>query len=345
VTGDHVTLAHGAGGAASRRLLVDHIVPALGGDPTAPMLDAAAFASPGARLATSVDAHVVRPLAFPGGSIGSLAVHGTVNDLACVAARARVLTVALVLEEGLPLAVLDRELAALAAAAAGCGVAVLAGDTKVVERGRADGMYVVTTGVGEVVAAHDLTPRAIRPGDRILLSGPVADHGVAVLLAREDLGIDADVRSDTASVWPVTEALLRACSLHGGIHGETALRCLRDPTRGGLATALNELALDGDVSMAIDEPAVAVRPATRGACELLGLDPFDVANEGCLVAVVAPEAAPAALDALRALPDGAWAADIGEVGPDPGGRVVATTAFGGRRILDLLTGDPLPRIC
>jgi hydrogenase expression/formation protein HypE len=345
VSGDAVTLADGAGGAASRRLVADHIVPRLGLDGTAPLLDAATFTPPGGRLATTTDAHVVRPLAFPGGSIGSLAIHGTVNDLAAVAARALVVTVALVLEEGLPLAVLDRELEALAAAAAADGVAVVAGDTKVVERGRADGMYVVTTGVGAVVARHDLTPRAIRPGDRVLLSGPVADHGVAVLLAREDLGIAAEVVSDTASVWPVTEALLRTCSLHGGVHGDGALRCLRDPTRGGLATTLNELALDGGIAITIDEGAVGVRAATRGACELLGLDPFDVANEGCLVAVVAPEAAPAALAALAALPGGEWAAEIGEVADAPAGRVVGTTGFGGRRIVDLLAGDPLPRIC
>lgn len=332
-----ITLAHGAGGAASRRLLAEHVLPRLGADPAQPLLDAAPFTAPSGRLAITTDAHVVRPLAFPGGSIGSLAVHGTVNDLAAGGARAIVLTVALVLEEGLPLAVLDRELDALATAAREVGVQVVAGDTKVVERGRADGMYVVTTGVGEVVADQALTPAAIRVGDRVLVSSPIADHGIAVLLAREDLGIDADVRSDSASVWPVAEALISACGRD--------LRCLRDPTRGGLATTLNELAADGGLGIELDEEAVPVRDATRGACELLGLDPLVVANEGCLVAVVAPHAAAVALDVVRARSGGEWAALVGEVVDGPDGRVVARTGFGGRRVVDMLTGDPLPRIC
>jgi hydrogenase expression/formation protein HypE len=229
----------------------------------------------------------------------------------------------------------------MAAAARAAGVRVVAGDTKVVERGRADGMYVVTSGVGEVATApgHDLTPLRMRPGDHILVSGPIADHGTAVLLARESLGIGADVRSDSASVWPLAEALIRSAP-------DGALRMMRDPTRGGLATTLNELALDAGLGIEVHEPDVPIRPATRGACELLGLDPWCVANEGCLVAVVAPELADAALVALRAgHPAGALAARIGEVVAGPPGRVVATTAFGGRRIVDLMAGDPLPRIC
>ena len=341
-----VTLVDGAGGAASRRLVAEHVVPRLAVDPDhpdRPLLDATPFTAPGTRLATTTDAHVVRPLEFPGGSIGSLAVHGTVNDLAVSGARPLVLTVALVLEEGLPLATFDRELDALAAAARAAGVRVVAGDTKVVERGRADGMYVVTSGVGEVVTDpdHPLTPANLRAGDHVLLSGPLADHGTAVLLAREDLGIGADVRSDSASVWPLADALIRAASTTPG-----GLRVMRDPTRGGLATALNELALDAHLGIEVHEPDVPIRPATRGACELLGLDPWCVANEGCLVAVVAPEVADAALVALRAVaPGGALAARIGEVVAGPAGRVVATTAFGGRRIVDLMAGDPLPRIC
>jgi hydrogenase expression/formation protein HypE len=329
---EHVTMADGAGGAASRRLVAEHVVPRLG-LAAGPLLDAATFRAGADRLATTTDAHVVRPLQFPGGSIGSLAVHGTCNDLAMVGARPLVLTVALVLEEGLELAVLDRELEAIAAAAAGADVQVVAGDTKVVERGRADGMYVVTSGVGQVVAPLDLTPAAIRPGDVILLSGPIADHGTAVLLAREQLGIEADVRSDTASTWPQVARLLDACG--------PEVRCLRDPTRGGLATSLNELALDAEVGIELAEAAVPIRPATRGACELLGLDPLCVANEGCFVAVVGPDAADAALTAL----DRTWAAAVGQVVDGPAGRVVATTAFGGRRIVDLMAGDPLPRIC
>lgn len=328
----HVTMADGAGGAASRRLVAEHVVPRLG-LAGGPLLDAATFRGGADRLATTTDAHVVRPLQFPGGSIGSLAVHGTCNDLAMVGARPLVLTVALVLEEGLDLEVLDRELVAIADAAHGAEVQVVAGDTKVVERGRADGMYVVTSGVGRVEAPGDLTPAAIRPGDAVLVSGPIADHGTAVLLAREQLGIEADVRSDTASTWPQVARLLDACG--------PQVRCLRDPTRGGLATTLNELALDGQVGIEVEEAAVPIRPATRGACELLGLDPLCVANEGCFVAVVAPSSADAALAALGSR----WAAVVGTVVDGPTGRVVATTAFGGRRVVDLMAGDPLPRIC
>lgn len=340
-----VTLADGAGGAASRRLVAEHVVPRLAvdpGHPGAPLLDATPFTTTGTRLATTTDAHVVRPLEFPGGSIGSLAVHGTVNDLAVAGARPVVLTAAFVLEEGLPLATFDRELDAMAAAACAAGVRVLAGDTKVVEHGRADGMYVVTSGVGEVATepGHHLSPVNLQPGDVVVLSGPVADHGTAVLLARESLGIGADVRSDSTSVWPLADALL------GATGAGPDLRVMRDPTRGGLATALNELALDAGLGIEVHEPDVPIRPATRGACELLGLDPWCVANEGCLVAVVAPERADEALAALRAVgPAGALAARIGEVVPGPPGRVVATTAFGGRRIVDLMAGDPLPRIC
>lgn len=342
--GGTVALVDGAGGAASRRLVAEHVVPRLASDPDrpdAPLLDAAPFTTAGTRLATTTDAYVVRPLRFPGGSIGGLAVHGTVNDLSVGGARPLVLTAAFVLEEGLDLATFDRELEAMADAARRAGVRVVAGDTKVVERGRADSMYVITSGVGELVTepGHGLSPANLRPGDHVLLSGPVADHGTAVLLARESLGIGAEVRSDSASVWPLAEALLQAAP--GG-----ALRVMRDPTRGGLATTLNELALDAELGIEVHEPDVPLRPATRGACELLGLDPWCVANEGCLVAVVAPGSADEALAALRAVgPTGALAARIGEVVAGPAGRVVATTAFGGRRIVDLMAGDPLPRIC
>ena len=343
--GATVTLIDGAGGAASRRLVAEHVVARLTTDPDdrhLPLLDAAPFTTTGTRLATTTDAHVVRPLQFPGGSIGSLAVHGTVNDLAVSGARPLVLTAAFVLEEGLPLSTFDRELEAMAAAASTAGVRVVAGDTKVVERGRADGMYVITSGVGEVATApgHELSPVNLRPGDHVLLSGPIADHGTAVLLAREALGIGAEVRSDSASVWPLARALIGATS--AGAH----LRVMRDPTRGGLATTLNELALDAGLGIEVHEPDVPIRPATRGACELLGLDPWCVANEGCLVAVVAGHRADEALAALRDVgPAGALAARIGEVVAGPPGRVVATTAFGGRRIVDLMAGDPLPRIC
>lgn len=332
-------MAHGAGGAAARRLLEHHVLPRLG-NPQLDLLGDAAVVKAGAsgRVAVTTDAFVVRPRRFPGGSVGSLAVHGTVNDLAVSGARPVALTASWILEEGWPLAEFDAELDAMAAAAAAAGVLVVGGDTKVVERGAADGCYVTTTGLGTPIASHTMSPALVRPGDRILLSGPIGDHGTAVLLARGDLHIDADVRSDSRSVWPVAEALLTAC-------GE-GLRCMRDPTRGGVATVLNEFALDGAAVMELDESVVPVRPAVRGALELLGLDPLNVANEGCLVAVVDPSVADAAVAAARGSVGGESAVLIGEVlESQVPGRVVARTTFGGRRVVDLLTGDPLPRIC
>jgi hydrogenase expression/formation protein HypE len=332
-------MAHGAGGAATRRLLEHHVLPRLG-NPQLDLLADAALVDVGAagRVAVTTDAFVVRPRRFPGGSVGSLAVHGTVNDLAVSGARAVALTASWILEEGWPLAELDAELDAMADAAATAGVHVLAGDTKVVERGAADGCYVTTTGLGVPVARHGLSPTLVRPGDRILVSGPVGDHGTAVLLARGDLHIDADVRSDSRSVWPVAEALLAACG--------DGLRCMRDPTRGGVATVLNEFALEGEVVVELEESDIPVRPAVRGALELLGLDPLYVANEGCLVAVVDPQLAEAALAAARGSSGGEQAVLIGEVVESGApGRVVARTTFGGRRVVDLLSGDPLPRIC
>ncbi len=340
-----VALVDGAGGAASRRLVAEHVVPRLAvdpDDPHRPLLDATPFTTSGTRLATTTDAHVVRPLRFPGGSIGSLAVHGTVNDLAVSGARPLVLTAAFVLEEGLPLATFDRELDAMAAAARAAGVRVVAGDTKVVERGRADGMYVVTSGVGR--GGHRSRPRAHarppprrrpHPGERA--HRRPRDRGAARPGGpRHRRRRPQRLRLGVA----LAEALIEAAT------AAAHLRVMRDPTRGGLATTLNELALDAELGIEVHEPDVPIRPATRGACELLGLDPWCVANEGCLVAVVAPEAADAALAALRAVgPTGALAARIGEVVAGPAGRVVSTTAFGGRRIVDLMAGDPLPRIC
>lgn len=332
-------MAHGAGGAATRRLLERHVLPRLGNPQLDQLADAAVVDVAGAGpVAVTTDAFVVRPRRFPGGSIGSLAVHGTVNDLAVMGARPLALTASWILEEGWPLAEFDVELDAMAAAAAGAGVTIVAGDTKVVERGAADGCFLTTTGLGTLVAAHPLSPTAIRPGDRILLSGAIGDHGTAVLLARGDLHIDADVRSDSRSLWPVVDALLGACG--------AGVRCMRDPTRGGVATVLNEFALDGEVLMELDESVIPVRPAVRGALELLGLDPLYVANEGCLVAVVDPAVSDAAVAAARGAAGGEDAVLIGEVtGEQSPGRVVARTTFGGRRVVDQLTGDPLPRIC
>jgi len=340
---ERITMAHGAGGGASRRLIEEVCLPRLGNDLLSPLSDAALLNVDGARLAVTTDAFVVRPLRFPGGSIGGLAVHGTVNDLAVSGAEPVVLTAAFVLEDGLALAVFADELDAMAKAAAAAGVRIVAGDTKVVEAGAADGLYVVTTGVGRQHADPAPDPRRIEPGDVVIVSGPIADHGIAVLLAREDLGIDAAVRSDAASVWPLAEALIDGIG--------DGLRAMRDPTRGGVATTLNEFARSAGVAIEVDEAAVPVNGPTRGACELLGLDPLYVANEGCIVAVVTPDVADDALAALRAVrggpavAGGTGAVVIAEVLSGPSGRVTGRTTFGGRRIIDLLAGDPLPRIC
>src|ERR687885_584046 len=294
-------------------------------------------AAPLGELAVTTDSFVVKPIRFPGGSIGELAVNGTVNDLAVAGARPLALTLSLVLEEGLPAEELRAEVEAIAAAAAAAGVEVVAGDTKVVERGHADAMYVCTTGIGRRDPRAALSPAGVRPGDRILLSGSIGEHGTAIMLARGEFDLDADVESDTRSLWPAVDALL-------GAAGE-GVRCLRDATRGGVASVVNELARASGVAMLVRERDVPVLPAVAGAAEILGIDPMHVANEGKLVAFVAPEAADAALAALRSVPGCEAAADIGEVRTEPPGMVLVDTAFGGRRGMDLLGGDPLPRIC
>lgn len=329
----HVTMAHGAGGKATATLVEALFAPAFDNSVLERMTDAAVL---GEGLALTTDAYVVRPLRFPGGSIGSLAVHGTVNDLAVSGARTIALSAAFVLEEGLAIEVLRAEVEAAAAAARAAGVAIVAGDTKVVERGKADGLYVVTTGVGRV-ELPGLDPAGLRPGDRVICSGHVGDHGVAIMLARGDLDVEADVVSDTRSLWPVAQAL-------GAAAGDN-LRVMRDATRGGVATVLNELAMASDAGVVVDEAAVPVRAEVHGMCELLGLDPLYVANEGVLVAVVAPEVSDAALAAVRAAPGGEAARIVGEVNAEPPGMVLVRTAVGGHRILDTLIGDPLPRIC
>jgi hydrogenase expression/formation protein HypE len=335
----HVTMAHGAGGKATQGLIEGLLVPALdvGGGALSVLADAGAV---GEDLALTTDAYVVTPLRFPGGSIGELAVNGTVNDLAVAGARPLALALSLILEEGLPAEVLRAEVEAIAAAARAAQVEVVTGDTKVVERGHADGMYVTTAGVGRIDPRARLSPRAPRPGDRVLVSGAIGEHGTAIMLARGEFELDADVASDTRSLWPAVDALLAAAG--------PRLRCLRDATRGGVASVLNELARAAQVAIEVREGAVPVRPAVAGAAELLGIDPMYVANEGVLVAFVAPEAAAGALAALReAGGRGAFAdaAEIGEVRAEPPGMVLVETAFGGRRIMDQLVGDPLPRIC
>ena len=334
---EHITMAHGAGGKATATLVRGLFVPMFQSAALEELGDAGIVPLEDMRLAVTTDSFVVRPLVFPGGSIGELAVNGTVNDLAVTGAKPLALTLALVLEEGLSAAVLTHEIDAIARAAALAGVRVVAGDTKVVERGHADGMYICTTGIGRVDARASLSPASMRPGDRILVSGRIGAHGTAIMLARGEFELDAEITSDTRSLWPVADALLDAAGAE--------LRCMRDATRGGVASVLNELAVASGVSVLVNERAIPVDPSVAGACELLGIDPMYVANEGQLVAVVSEGACARSLDALRALPGGEYAAEIGTVHREPHGMVVVQTAFGGRRVMDLLVGDPLPRIC
>jgi hydrogenase expression/formation protein HypE len=334
---EQVTMSHGAGGKATQSLIEGLLVPALENEALATLGDAGVVSVNGVKLALTTDSFVVRPLRFPGGSIGELAVNGTVNDLAVSGARPLALSLSLVLEEGLPAGDLQAEIDAVARAAAEAGVQVITGDTKVVERGHADGMYVCTSGIGIVDQRAKVSPAALRPGDRIIVSGPIGEHGTAIMLARGEFDLEADIESDTRSLWPAVDALLEAVG--------PSLRCMRDATRGGVASVLNELARASGVAILVSEAAVPVKPAVAGAAELLGIDPMYVANEGRLVAFVAPEAAEPALAALRSLEGSGEAADIGEVRTEPPGMVLVDTAFGGRRVMDLLAGDPLPRIC
>jgi hydrogenase expression/formation protein HypE len=334
---ERITMAHGAGGKATRALVEGLLLPALPSPALARLDDAAALELGGTRLAFTTDTFVVRPTVFPGGTIGELAINGTVNDLAVSGARAVALSLALVLEEGLAADDLRLQVDAIAATATAAGVDIVAGDTKVVERGRADGLYITTAGIGLVDPRAELATETIAPGDRVLVSGSIAEHGTAIMLARGELGLDADVRSDTCSLWPAADALLEAAG--------PGLRCMRDATRGGVATVLNEFARTAGVGILVSEQAVPVAPAVAAACELLGIDPMHVANEGRLVAVVAPDGAGAALEALRAVPGCEAAAEIGEVSAEPAAMVLVQTSFGGRRVMDMLTGDPLPRIC
>ncbi len=334
---ERITMAHGAGGKASRALVEGLILPLLDNETLDQLGDAALLQVGGVRMALTTDAFVVRPITFPGGCIGELAVNGTVNDLAVSGARPAAMSAALILEEGLTAESLQEQVRAMARAAEAAGVAVTAGDTKVVERGRCDSMYIVTTGVGLIEHDLALAPAQVRPGDKVLVSGTIGDHGIAILLARGELDIEADVRSDTQPLWPLVDAMITACG--PGLH------CMRDATRGGVATVLNEIALAAEVGVIIAEERVPMLPAVIGAGEILGIDPLFVANEGKLVAFVAPDKADAALAAMRSHPAGAKASVIGEVREEPPGRVLSKTSFGGHRMIDMLVGDPLPRIC
>jgi hydrogenase expression/formation protein HypE len=332
-----VTLAHGAGGKASAALVDAVFVEAFRNPYLESLGDGAIIALPdGQRIAMSTDSFVVQPLRFPGGSIGHLAVHGTCNDLAMAGAVPSWLTAAFVLEEGFAIDELRDIVADMAAAASASGVQIVSGDTKVVPKGAADGMFITTAGVGVVPLGRELSPALVRPGDKVLMSGTIGDHGMAVMLARGDLAIEADIASDTASVSPLVQQLLAAAP---------STRWMRDPTRGGVGTVCNELAQACGLAVVLEEDRLPVRPAVSGACEMLGIDPLYVANEGKFLAVVDPAEAAGALSALRSQPGGQDAAEIGHIADEPAATVVVRTGFGGTRIVDMLVGDPLPRIC
>lgn len=332
-----ITLAHGAGGKSSAALVDAVFLEAFRNPELEQLGDGAVLTLPsGERLAFSTDSFVVSPRRFPGGSIGQLAVHGTVNDLAVSGATPRWLSVAFVIAEGFAIAELKEIVAEMAAAAREAGVALVTGDTKVVPKGAADGLYITTTGVGVIPQGRELGAHLVQPGDRIVLSGTLGDHGMSVMMARGDLDIEAEIESDTAPVHAMVEALLSAAP---------NTRWMRDPTRGGLGTICNELAQDAAVAVILDEKLLPVAPMVQGACDMLGIDPIYVANEGKFVAVVPAVQADAAVAALRAHPLGANAAVIGEIVAEPEGIVALRTPFGGSRIVDMLVGDPLPRIC
>jgi len=332
-----IEMAHGAGGKASRRLVEGLFAPLLFGSNSGPLGDAAHIQINGTRIAMTTDSFVVKPLSFPGGCIGELAINGTVNDLAVSGAKAEAIVVTFVLEAGLPTDILEAEVRAMGRAAQQADVVIAGGDTKVVEHGKADHMYITTTGIGRLIPGVEISAASVRPGDKVLLSGPIGDHGITILLARGDLDLEAELRSDTRSVFPLVQALVGAAG--------AGVRWMRDPTRGGVATSLNELARDCGHGVVLFEEKIPLRDTVRGACELLGLDPLHIANEGQFLAIVSPELADTALQALRTAPGGNEAGIIGEVREQPSSAVLVTTLYGGMRLVDMLVGDPLPRIC
>jgi hydrogenase expression/formation protein HypE len=338
VKNGRVDMGHGAGGRAAAQLIEELFVAAFDNPFLRQGNDGATLEIPaGHRLVMATDAHVVSPLFFPGGDLGALSVHGTINDVAMCGARPLYLTASFILEEGFPLAELKRIVESMAAAAREAGVPVVTGDTKVVEKGKGDGVFISTTGLGVVPQGVNVGGANARPGDVLLLSGSIGDHGVAVLSQRESLEFETTIASDSAALHTLVAAMLEAAP--------AGVRVLRDPTRGGLATTLNEIARQSGVGMLLEEAAIPVLPQVDAACELLGLDPLYVANEGKLVAVCAPEAADAVLAAMRAHPLGAAAVRIGSVTEDPHHFVQMATRFGGRRVVDWLSGEQLPRIC
>ena len=335
--GDRVQLGHGSGGKMAAQLLRDRFLPHFRNPVLEQLGDAAVLSLSGVEVAMSTDTFVVSPLEFPGGNIGSLAVHGTLNDLAMMGARPACLSAGFVLEEGLELELLDRIVQAMAGAAQATGVPLVTGDTKVVERGKADGLFINTTGLGVLDAGFRPMPSRAAAGDVVLVSGPIGRHGMAIMAAREGLGLATDLASDSAALWPLVERLRTEAG--------DAVHVLRDPTRGGVATALNEIAQASQVGFRLDELRLPVPPSVRGACEMLGLDPLYVANEGILIAIVPRSHAPAMLATLRSHPLGAEACIIGQTVADHPGMVTMKTFMGGTRVVDMLPGDQLPRIC
>ncbi len=333
---ENILLGHGSGGTLSAALLRDILLPAYSNPLLDRMEDQATLELGGLRLAFTTDSFVVKPLFFPGGDIGSLAVHGTVNDLAMGGARPIALSVAMILEEGFPVSQLQRIAQSIGAAARTCGIPVVTGDTKVVEKGSGDGIFINTSGIGIVAANLHLSASNAEPGDVVILSGSLGDHGIAILAQREGLALDTAIESDSAPLHTLVQAILNIT---------TEIRCMRDPTRGGLASTLNEIAGQSRVGITVEETKVPIREGVRGVCEILGLDPLYVANEGKLVAIVPPQHADNVLAAMRAHPLGRDAAIIGTVTADQPGRVLQRTAFGTRRVVSMLAGDQLPRIC
>lgn len=331
-----VDLSHGSGGRAMAQLIEQVFLDAFDNEWLAQKNDQALFSVQAGRMVMTTDAHVISPLFFPGGDIGCLSVHGTINDIAMSGARPLYLTASFILEEGLPLADLNNIVTSMADAARKANIAIIAGDTKVVERGKGDGVFITTTGIGTVPAGVNISGNNARPGDRVLVSGHMGDHGVAIMAHRNNLRFQTDIQSDTAALHELVATMLQSVP---------EIHCLRDPTRGGLATTLNELALQSEAGFIIHESSIPIRTEVASACELLGLDPLYVANEGKLLAVCAPQDAATLLEAMRAHPLGRASAIIGEVTADPRHLVQLKTRLGGMRIVDMLYGEQLPRIC
>lgn len=333
-TDSNIQLAHGSGGKASRKLIDGLIAPYLN---LQELNDSAYIQAENIKLAFTSDSFVVNPLRFPGGSIGELAVNGTINDLAMGGAKPLAIVSTLIIEAGLDAKILEKEIKAMGDAAKKANVSIVGGDTKVVEHQKADKLFISTAGIGIVDPRVNLSASRVKPGDQIILSGPIGDHGITILFARGELDLEADIQSDTRSVWPFVSKLIDVIA--------PGLKWMRDPTRGGVATALNELAKDAKVAIVLEEEAIKVRPEVRGACEILGLDPLHIANEGQFVAVVSEEYAEKALHAIKQVPGGEEASIIGVVEEHERHIVLSRSAYGGTRSIDMLVGDPLPRIC